>query len=292
MVEVAPDRGARHQRLDDPAEEVSVTLRTSALAVVPAYVTQPQDLQLVVTCLETMRKTAPGISGLVVDDCSPATELVDEVEAACARLQFDFYRKDVNSGFSRTVNVGLQRALEAGQDAVLVNADIEFPDAGWLEKMQAQRRSDGEGLASVVGGLLLYPSHLIQHAGVFFSLLSREFDHIYRYAPHDLPEAKWARVCPVTGALQFIRHECLEAIGIYDSAFRMGWEDVDYCIRVWQSGRQCVYQPLVRAIHHESVFRGRPNPKVADWQAKSWMYWKAKWGGVDLSEFVPSLLAT
>jgi GT2 family glycosyltransferase len=263
----------------------------SALAVVPTYLREPRDLELVITCLETMRKTETEIAGLVVDDGSPAAELVEEVGAACERLGFELHVKPKNSGFARTVNVGLQRALDAGQDAVLVNADVEFPESGWLEKMQAQPRSDGEGLASVVGGLLLYPSGLIQHAGIFFSLLTREFDHIYRYAPSNLWEAQLARVCPVTGALQFIRHECLASVGIYDPAFRMGWEDVDYCIRVWQQERQCVYQPLVRAIHHESVFRGRPNPKIQDWQTKSWAYWKIKWGHVNFAEFIPSLQA-
>lgn len=259
------------------------------LAIVPTYITQPSDLELVLKCLESMRETAPELDCLVVDDCSPASALVEEMNAACVRLGYQFYLKDENSGFSRTVNIGLKRALDEGRDAVLVNADIEFTEAGWLGKMEAQPRDDGDGLASVVGALLLYPSGLIQHAGVYFSLLTREFDHIYRFGPATLPEAQWARKCPVTGALQFIRHECLAEVGIYDPAFRMGWEDVDYCVRAWQSGRQCVYQPLVRAIHHESVFRGRPNPKILDWQTKSWAYWKARWGHVDLSEFIPSL---
>lgn len=262
----------------------------SALAVIPTYLTQPSDLALALRCLETLRETAPGCEVLVVDDCSPAQNLVDELEAARSRLEFDVHRKDENTGFSTTVNVGLQRALANGQDAVLVNADIEFDSPAWLERMEIQPRSDGKGLASVVGALLRYPNGLIQHAGVYFSLLHRELDHIYRHGPENLPEAQFARVCPVTGALQFIRHECLQAIGLYDPAFLMGYEDIDYCLRAWQSGRECVYQPLVRALHHESVFRGRPGKKLADWQAKSWWYWKVKWGHVSMAEFVPSLV--
>lgn len=264
------------------------------LIVVPVYVTQPVDLELIITLLESIRKTEPESQALLVDDGSPADVLVDEVEAACDRLGFELHRKGENSGFSKTVNVGLRRALVEGRDAVLVNADVEFPDDGWLRRMQEQPAADMNGdllaePAAIVGGLLLYPNGLIQHAGIFYSLLTRDFGHIYNYAPGDLPEAQHPRVCPVTGALQFIRHSCLTTVGIYDENFTMGWEDVDYCIRTFLAGLPCVYAPTVRAYHHEQFFRGRPSPKVADWQAKSWIYFMQKYARQSFADFVPSV---
>lgn len=256
---------------------------SKSLIVVPTYLSQPSDLDVTLAALESLRATAPNVECYVVDDASPAVELVDELEAATSRLEFDLERMRTNEGFSRTVNVGLRRALECEQNAVLVNADIQFTEPGWLEKMEAED-------AAVVGALLTYPNGLIQHGGVFFSLLHRCFDHIYKYAPGDLPEAQVPRDCPVTGALQFIRYECMEAIGLYDEGFRMGWEDVDYCIRAWQSGRVSRYQPTVKAIHHESLFRGRPSPKVADWQARSWLYFMEKHRTTSFAELVPSLI--
>ena len=70
-------------------------------------------------------------------------------------------------------------------------------------------------------------------------------------------------VCPVTGAFQYIRPEVLEQVGLYDPGFRMGCEDVDYCLRVFQAGFACVYEPAIRAIHHESLFRSRPGREAA-----------------------------
>lgn len=258
------------------------------LAVVPTYLSEPGELEVIEVCLRTLRDTAPDAEVLVVDDGSPHRALVDELAGICARLESELVVQPSNEGFSATVNVGLRRALESGQDAVLVNADIEFFESGWLERMVAQPTTDGEGLASVVGALLLYPSGLIQHGGVFFSLLHRVFDHRFRYGPGDLPEAQRAFLCPVTGALQLIRHEALTEVGIYDEEFRLGWEDVDYCLRVFQSGRECVYQPKVRAFHHESLFRGRPSPRTADWQARSWVYFTRKWASVSFAEYVPT----
>ena len=54
----------------------------------------------------------------------------------------------------------------------------------------------------------------------------------------------------------------LERVGPYDPEFRMGYEDVDYCLRVFQAGFACVYEPAISAIHHESLFRSRPDEKL------------------------------
>ena len=261
-----------------------------SLIVVPTYLVAPRDLEVTIEMLASLRKTEPDAEVLLVDDGSPAAPLLDELAAASERLQAELVRKPENEGFSKAVNVGLRRALEEGKHAVLVNADIEFIDRGWLGRMEAQLRQAGDGQAAVVGGLLLYPSGLIQHAGIFFSLLHRCFDHIYKFAPADLPEAQFARACPVTGALQFIRHETLAHVGLYDERFHLGWEDVDYCIRTFMAGGECVMQPKVRAYHHESMFRGRPSPKVEDWQNRSWLYFMEKYRRQSFAQWVPSLV--
>lgn len=261
---------------------------TQPLIVVPTYVTQPSDQDVLLRMLESLRATAPDVEVLLVDDGSPAGALVDEIAKDKSRLDFELHRKDVNEGFSKTVNVGLKRALDNGQDAILVNADIEFLHEEWVERMQGQVDEHGKP-ASVVGGLLLYPVGLIQHAGIFFSMLHRVFGHRYQYGPSNLPEAKWNCRCPVTGALQFIRHDCLADIGIYDDRFTMGAEDVDYCIRAFLAGRECIYQSGIHALHYESLFRGRGSEKVLRWEAESWMYFTAKHKTVDFAEFCPSL---
>ena len=260
----------------------------TALAIIPAYLTEPSDLEMLFACIGSLRTTEPELDCLVVDDGSPAGALVDEVEAASGRLKFELHRKPENTGFSKTVNVGLRRCLAERRDAVLVNADIVFEAPGWLAVMEQQPSKDAEGPAWVVGARLLYPNGLIQHAGIFYSLLHTAFDHRFRYAPRDLPEALQAFRCPVTGALAFIRYVALDTVGLYDEDFLMGWEDVDYALRVFQAGGECIYQPRVWAFHHESVFRGRPSPKLADWQAKSYIYFMRKWARTSFAEWLPT----
>ncbi len=256
----------------------------TALGIMPAYVRT--DKELVVTCkaIATWCMSCSE-SLLVVDDFSPDEELRSKlIEFVSQWPQVTIEMRPSNEGFAATVNVGLRRALEMGVDAVLVNSDIEFIHNNWLQHMQ-------DNDAWVVGALLLFPNRLIQHAGIYFSVITRTFDHIFKYAPGNLPAAEEKRVCPVTGALQLIRLDCLRSIGVYDTGFRMGWEDVAYCTDVFVAKERCVYEPTAIAVHHESLFRGKnPNEKIVAWQNASWEYLHFKYAGLDFSEWCPTMI--
>ena len=191
--------------------------------------------------------------------------------------------KEENQGFANSVNYGLRYALDNGWHCLLANADMEFPQTNWFERMLA---TDG----SVVGAKLLYPTGLIQHAGVYFSIVTRTFDHLHKFGPASLFAANFKRRCPVTGALQLIRNDCINDVGFYDESFRMGWEDVDYCLRVFYSGRSCIYNPEVVAIHHESVFRGNRNDNITDWTIDSFKFLHEKHAGKSFADYVPVLI--
>lgn len=260
----------------------------NTLVIIPSFIRAPDEYNVTLGTLESLRDHEPLVEVLVVDDCSPAQGMLDELETHAGRLGFEIHRSEENQGFSRGVNVGLRRALEDGQDAVLMNADIEtlMP---WLDVFVNQKDSLGRP-ASVVGPQLLYPNGLIQSAGTYFSLLTRNFDHRYRYGPGALPEAKLPYVCPVTAAFQFIRHECLQSVGLYSESYRMGYEDVDHSLRVFESGRECIYQPGVVALHHESLFRGRADQKLTDWQNESLQTLMTTHQHCNMARYVPPLV--
>lgn len=251
------------------------------VAVVPTFIRNKKELLVTKKCLDTLRETSNAFV-CVVDDGS----LYDEAQDALASYGVDhLILKEKNEGFSHTVNKGLKFALENKADALLVNADIEFTNDEWLPAME-------ENSADVVGARLIYPFNLIQHAGIYFSVIYRCFDHILRMAPADISEADRPRICPVTGALQLIRHQTLVDVGIYDESFRLGWEDVAYCHDVFINGKTCAYEPQAIAIHHESLFRGQnPSKQIQEWQRQSWKRLHERFAGHDFSEYVPTLLS-
>jgi GT2 family glycosyltransferase len=260
------------------------------LIVIPAYVSSERALDITARCLSSLSRTDAGAGDaevLVVDDASPVP-FGPEIERIAAFGGYGYARQDRNAGFSAAVNVGLREALETGRDAVLLNADVEFEDRFWIRGFREHRAH-----AEVQGALLSFPGahpRLVQHAGVYFSVLRREFDHVSRFALEDLPDLGEWRRCPVTAALMQIRHDCLERVGLFDEGFSMGWEDVDYCLRVFAAGGECWYNPLVRAVHHENAFRSEPSPKRQLWTRKSHQRLWDKHAGEDFSAWVPTML--
>jgi GT2 family glycosyltransferase len=230
---------------------------SDSLVVIPTFVRSEKDLEITKTTLRTLRAQEPDVDVMVVDDGSPEPGLVSELGAFCENrdhgINAVFHAKPENEGFSRTVNVGIRSAVATNKH------------------------------------VLLYDSGLIAHAGIFFSFLNRSFDHRYRFGPGSLPEAHLRSVCPVTGALQFIRSGTLSTVGLYDEEFRMGFEDVDYCLRVFDAGLECVYDPRAIAIHHESMFRGQGSETLTEWQLASLELLHSKHGKTRLGQFVPAL---
>jgi GT2 family glycosyltransferase len=247
------------------------------LLIIPTYFTTENHLNVFENCIKTLRKTTDS-EVLCVDDFSPDKKLYERARNITYEYaNIGWHQNLNNSGFAKSVNVGLNLCLNHNRDAVLVNQDIEFKEIGWLEQM-ASSKSD------IVGGLLLYPNSLIQHGGIYFSPITRTFNHRFLYCFPSTPAALKPAKAPVTGALQYIKYETLDKIGVYDENFFLGYEDVDYNLRVLLEGGECLYDPKVKALHHESIIRkGFKNEK----QVESLKYMMEKYADKDFAGYVP-----
>ena len=225
------------------------------LAVVPVCLATPSDLEEVVRCLVSLWSTTEAVHALVVDDGSPDPALVDQLEVATAELGYDVERLPEAMGRAAAVNRGLAIALQVGGDALVCDPNLDFRWAGWLDHLRA--RTDGEGRpASLVGGRLVYPNGLIAHAGMLFSQLRREFFNRFRFGPAELPEALTPTRCPVSRSLQFIRNETLAEVGLYDESLALGYEGIDYCLRVFGAGLEVIYEPSSLVAHTGELAHG------------------------------------
>lgn len=259
------------------------------LVVIPSYCRKPEDVQVLSDTIASIERTVPGETDLlVVDDHSPSEEARGLIADLYSVGDFELIEKSENTGFSQTVNMGMRKALNEERDVILLNADIEMDVPDWVRICQATEDAD-HNPAAVVGALLVYPqTGLIQHAGIYFSFLTRRFYERYKYAPPKLPAALRLAELPVTGAFQYIRHETLTRVGLYDERFRLGYEDVDYSLRVFKEGMQCVFNPNVRAYHFESMFRGEKSEKISEWEAESFSKFNVKWAGESFAQYVPT----
>jgi GT2 family glycosyltransferase len=217
--------------------------------VIPSY----RDAPLVAKAVAAIRRTTPAerVRIIVADDASGPEHV-----AALGRIEgiTQVIVGEANAGFSANANRGL-RAADPAHDVVLLNSDVT-PLRDWLACLQ--HAVTGAGSPGIAGAKLLYPDNRIQYGGTVRNAAAPEwFDHRYRgkpadWGPADVPGPTLA----ATGACMYIRRDALDAIGLFDEAYAMAYEDVDYCLRAWQSGYQVAYVPSARLYHHESATRG------------------------------------
>ena len=152
--------------------------------------------------------------------------------------------------FPEAVNAGAARA--SGTHLLLLNDDTEVLTPDWLESLLEYSQQPDIG---AVGATLLFPQGRLQHAGVVL-LDGRPLHAFYGY-PGDHPGYFGNRRVPrncsaVTGACLMTRLELFRELGGLDPLFPLNYNDIDYCLRVRQTGRRIVCTPYARLYHHEA----------------------------------------
>jgi GT2 family glycosyltransferase len=216
--------------------------------VIPSY----RDAEHVANLVAAIGRTTDRrkVQIVVSDDASGPDHL-----AALRRVEgIRIVESEHNGGFSANVNRGIA-AADPAQDIVLLNSDV-IPLPGWLAALQhATHRHHRVG---VVAAKLLYPDNRIQYGGTVRNLGAREwFDHRYRFKPSDWgPSDVEGPTLAATGAAMYITRTALREVGMFDEAYPMAYEDVDYGLRTWSAGLQVIYAPAAQLHHLESVTRG------------------------------------
>ncbi|MFT6100086.1 MAG: GT2 family glycosyltransferase [Arenicella sp.] len=140
----------------------------------------------------------------------------------------------------------------------LVNNDIEVIDGDWLTQMMVWVSQESVG---IVGAKLLFGNGKVQHAGVTIGV-GNAAGHIHRLEDGDAPGYQLR--CLATQNMMAVTAACLitpralfeELGGLDEVAFKVAYNDVDYCLRVESRGLEIIWTPQAVLHHHESVSRG------------------------------------
>jgi ADP-heptose:LPS heptosyltransferase/GT2 family glycosyltransferase len=208
---------------------------------------------MIETCIESLRRLTayPNFEIICIENIPPADRRWREwLQRNADRV----ISTDEPFNWSRFNNLAVAEAK--GEFLLFLNDDIEIIEPDWLDVLveQAQRPEVG-----VIGPQLLYPDRRVQHAGLFLAAMAQG-RHAFRYAAEDEPgyfglALTQRNVIAVTGACLVTRHDSFAALGGFDEAHAIINNDVDYCLRAWQSGLVNLYTPHVRLIHHEAISR-------------------------------------
>jgi GT2 family glycosyltransferase/glycosyltransferase involved in cell wall biosynthesis len=146
---------------------------------------------------------------------------------------------------------------------VFMNNDIVIRDRDWLAKLAGAVALPGVG---VVGCKLLYPTGLVQHAGVILGIQglashigvgAAEHDGIYFDLANHTRE-----VSAVTGALVGICADLFRRVGGYDERLAVAFNDTALCLACNDLGRQTLVLQSALAFHLESASRGRDDHEL------------------------------
>jgi GT2 family glycosyltransferase len=231
------------------------------LAIVAFREERPTDVEALLVCLVSLRQTAPDVQVLLIEDREPGPPAPQTLaEAAAAELGCAHVAQEDGAGTLAAAVAGLELARSSGYDAVLVGPDLEL-QPGWLEALRSRRDTSGRP-AAVAGGMLRFADGLVEHAGYFYSLLLRRWLPRYSGVPAEVAETRLPTLCPVTGQLQLIRHEALAAVGLPDPELGAPYAEIDFCLRVFAAGLECVHEPAAVGRSTRLALQGLQNETV------------------------------
>ena len=238
--------------------------RDSDPGMVSIIIPTRDRIDLLAPCIEGIHATNQGsFECIIIDNGSVAPETkrwLADAQTRFAALKVVEAPEPFN--WSRLNNHGMRHA--EGDVFLFLNNDTEAACEGWVDRLaDVALRPD----VGAVGGLLLYPDGLIQHAGVVTGFGGCA-DHIYVGTGPDagehmfIPPTVPRNVSAVTGACLAVARSTVDAIGGFDEGYRVIGSDVEFCVRAMRAGCRNVYLPDVRLVHHESQSRTKRDPEA------------------------------
>lgn len=199
---------------------------------------------------------------IVIDNAStePSTlEVFDRLEERGVRIV------EFGEGFNYALINNLALEHSRHEQICFMNNDVAFPETGVLAELCSRLAAPDVG---AVGPLMTRASDIVQHGGV---VLGPWHVAVHAFEDRMLGDPGYGEMLrvasepsAVTGAFMLTRRSLFESLGGFNElAFPVNFNDVDYCLRLWQAGYRVVVSPHVRIHHFESVSRGRESATAA-----------------------------
>ncbi|GEM_PF-6467957 len=234
--------------------------------------------KLVEKCIKSIEKTTENlaIKIFVVDHDSTDNDSLKYFKKISVKHTVLKYSGEFN--FSAINNWAINSIGDGFSHYLFCNNDIEALESGWLARMLelGQKRDVG-----VVGAKLFYPDNrVIQHAGVCVGLYGAA-EHYGKFIEIDSSNTGYLgafitnrEMTAVTAACMLMRADVFNIVGGFDELAKIGFGDVDICIRVREAGYRVLFCPHASLVHHESMSRDK---STTDPHPEDSKYFQARW---------------
>lgn len=193
----------------------------------------------------------------------------------------DLIFNEDNKGYAPACNQGMEKAK--GKYVLLLGSDTELLDGSLTECIEFLERTPVAGAA---GCKLIYPDGREQGNckrfptlmnGIFTYLSLDSFNKDYDMAWFDYNETR--RVDQIATTYLMVRKDVLEKIGYFDEKYRILYNDVDLCKKIYGAGYEIYFVHTATVIHHGSFSTKSAPPKVRKIMYKDiYRYYKNNFG--------------
>lgn len=164
-----------------------------------------------------------------------------------------YWDKEFN--YSAINNFGVEQSH--GEYVLLLNNDTEMINPDCLEQMLGYCQREDVG---AVGARLYYEDGTIQHAGVvigFGGIAGHAFVGLSE--EEGLYQSRTKVACDysaVTAACLMTKRSVYDQVGGLEEGFKVAFNDIDFCMKIRQTGKLVVYNANAKLYHYESKSRG------------------------------------
>ncbi len=225
------------------------------VSIVIANKDHTKDLNKAITSIQE-KSTYRNIEFIIVENNSTEKKTFayyEKIQQKYDNVKVVYWDREFN--YSLINNYGVEHAK--GEYILLLNNDTEMITPTAIEEMLGICCREDVG---IVGAKLLYADKTIQHAGVvlgFGGYAGHVFHGIGRY---DLGFMMRPRIncnySAVTAACLLTKKSVYDAVGGLTEEFVVAGNDIDYCLKVRETGLLVVYSAWAEWFHYESKSRG------------------------------------
>ncbi len=212
---------------------------------------------MLISCIKKLELSTLKNAELIVVDNGSADENKTKIGEFLNSCGFEnkYIYEAFEFNYSKMNNIAAAQAK--GEVLLLLNDDIEADGNAWIDVFRKKATEEGVGC---VGCKLVYPDGKIQHVGIAGGVdgpahvfMGEEDNAKLGFGTNRVNR----NVLAVTGACLAVRKSLYDEAGGLCEELKVGYNDVDLCMTLFEKGYRNVILNDIKLVHHESVSRGR-----------------------------------
>lgn len=204
-----------------------------------------------IECIESLNKSERKVSIIVVDNAS------EKCNAEIIEYKYSdvtVIRSKINLGFSGGNNLGIKYALDRGFDFIMLLNNDTVIDSKMITNLLLAVEKD-----TLVSPVMYYfdDKNSIWYGGGYINKFTGNAIHMNMNTSNEIKKDFYCSFA--TGCCWLMSRKLIEEIGLLSEEYFMYCEDVDYCIRLQNSGKKIKLVSNAKLWHKVSKSSGGNN---------------------------------